>query len=319
MITRIKKKMDIRDGTLMQPLGIQFVQGDGEAHRIDVAVMDGGEPYALTGMSITAKCLRSDGSTVIIGGTATGNVASVTLVAACYEKTGRLTITITVGSTSVLQLYCTVRAGSTNVIVDPGNIVPNLDELLIEVDNMREATGNALVAAVEATTSAENANEKGQIALTAAGTADTAAGGALAAAQEALDAGARADGSAAKIDNMTVAATKVLPGGEPTVAISEEDGHKHVTFGLVTGDQGPKGGTGPKGDKGDPFMYADFTPEQLAALKGPKGEPGATTTLGAGVIGMHVSGEGHLILTHNDNEPTPPLEIRDGKLVYVIS
>lgn len=31
---------------------------------------------------------------------------------------------------------------------------------------------------------------------------------------------------------------------------------------------------GPKGDKGDPFTYADFTPEQLEALKGPKGDKG---------------------------------------------
>ena len=31
---------------------------------------------------------------------------------------------------------------------------------------------------------------------------------------------------------------------------------------------------GPKGDKGDPFTYADFTPEQLAGLKGPKGDTG---------------------------------------------
>lgn len=29
-----------------------------------------------------------------------------------------------------------------------------------------------------------------------------------------------------------------------------------------------------KGDKGDPFTYSDFTPEQLAALKGPQGEAG---------------------------------------------
>ena len=29
----------------------------------------------------------------------------------------------------------------------------------------------------------------------------------------------------------------------------------------------------PKGDKGDPFVYADFTAEQLEALKGPKGDP----------------------------------------------
>ena len=32
---------------------------------------------------------------------------------------------------------------------------------------------------------------------------------------------------------------------------------------------------GPKGDKGDAFTYNDFTQEQLAALKGPKGDTGA--------------------------------------------
>ena len=43
------------------------------------------------------------------------------------------------------------------------------------------------------------------------------------------------------------------------------------------GDKGDKGDTGAKGDKGDAgaaFTYEDFTPEQLAALKGDKGDPG---------------------------------------------
>lgn len=31
---------------------------------------------------------------------------------------------------------------------------------------------------------------------------------------------------------------------------------------------------GKKGDKGDAFTYADFTPEQLAGLVGPKGDTG---------------------------------------------
>lgn len=31
---------------------------------------------------------------------------------------------------------------------------------------------------------------------------------------------------------------------------------------------------GTKGDKGDPFQYEDFTPEQLESLKGPKGDDG---------------------------------------------
>ena len=48
-----------------------------------------------------------------------------------------------------------------------------------------------------------------------------------------------------------------------------------------TGPQGPKGDTGdagpqgPKGDPGEAFTYEDFTPEQLAALKGEKGDTGA--------------------------------------------
>lgn len=39
----------------------------------------------------------------------------------------------------------------------------------------------------------------------------------------------------------------------------------------LKGLQGPQGEPGPKGD---PFRYEDFTPEQLANLKGPKGDKG---------------------------------------------
>ena len=39
--------------------------------------------------------------------------------------------------------------------------------------------------------------------------------------------------------------------------------------------KGPQGEIGERGPKGDPFVYSDFTPEQLAALKGPKGDIGA--------------------------------------------
>ena len=48
-----------------------------------------------------------------------------------------------------------------------------------------------------------------------------------------------------------------------------------------TGAKGDKGDTGAKGDKGDPFTYADFTPEQLATLKGAKGDKGDKGDTGA--------------------------------------
>ena len=42
------------------------------------------------------------------------------------------------------------------------------------------------------------------------------------------------------------------------------------------GNVWPQGQKGERGEKGDPFKYSDFTPEQLAKLKGEKGERGET-------------------------------------------
>ena len=47
---------------------------------------------------------------------------------------------------------------------------------------------------------------------------------------------------------------------------------------VIPGAQGLPGEQGTRGPKGDPFRYEDFTPEQLEALKGPKGEDGLSAT-----------------------------------------
>ena len=46
----------------------------------------------------------------------------------------------------------------------------------------------------------------------------------------------------------------------------------------IQGEKGDKGDKGEQGEKGEAFEYSDFTPEQLAALKGPQGEPGISCT-----------------------------------------
>ena len=68
---------------------------------------------------------------------------------------------------------------------------------------------------------------------------------------------------------------------------------------------------GPKGDKGEPFKYSDFTPEQLLALKGPKGDPGSgggqatsqpveiyEVVWGTAIAGEHGVDRGYLAFDH---------------------
>lgn len=49
---------------------------------------------------------------------------------------------------------------------------------------------------------------------------------------------------------------------------------------INIGIPGQKGTNGSKGEKGDPFRYEDFTPDQLQALKGEKGDKGETGVKG---------------------------------------
>lgn len=88
------------------------------------------------------------------------------------------------------------------------------------ISDMEQAKGAALEAVGEATASASGAAEAGQAALAAA---------------------AGAEASAAKLDNMTIDAVPVAPGGAPTAAVSEVDGHKHVELGIPAGATGPQG------------------------------------------------------------------------------
>lgn len=64
-----------------------------------------------------------------------------------------------------------------------------------------------------------------------------------------------------------------------------EDSIKKI-YARIAKIQVGTGTVGPKGDKGDPFKYSDFTPAQLEALRGPQGVPGkdgSNTTGGTGV------------------------------------
>lgn len=79
----------------------------------------------------------------------------------------------------------------------------------------------------------------------------------------------------------------VTSGSAPAVKITGDSPNQVLNFVLEKGDKGEqgepgtrgekgeKGEKGDKGEKGNAFTYADFTPDQLAALKGEKGDTGS--------------------------------------------
>jgi len=64
------------------------------------------------------------------------------------------------------------------------------------------------------------------------------------------------------------------------IVITTEDCSTTISFDELKGDTGPQGIKGDTGNTGDAFTFDDFTPEQLASLKGATGDTGATGSKG---------------------------------------
>ena len=95
-------------------------------------------------------------------------------------------------------------------------------------------------------------------------------------------------------DNTTAFTLPVDAAGNLTLTF--QDGTSHAVGNVK----------GPKGDKGNDFQYSDFTAEQLAALKGEKGEQGVSPTVSASRTGTET------IVTVTDKDGAHTFVINDG-------
>lgn len=159
IVIPINKIVDISKGTLHTTLGLQntndqLIQGQSYANVLNVQVNDGDTPVQLSGSCMGYFVRQKGGSTVTVAGTISGNVASVEFPSFVYACTGRLTITLSVGGTDLVQIATTVRLGSTPAVVDPGNVLPNLDEIqqiMLDVEAALSQLDSTLQAAQQAT------------------------------------------------------------------------------------------------------------------------------------------------------------------------
>lgn len=147
-----------------RPIPHQFAMGDNNAYTFTALLCDSRTPDMglLTG-TVSGELVRPDGETVALEGTKGSEVrvvtldhggqcnatpCSVTLPQACFSHPGRVTLTIklTDGTTitQALSVSAVVVRTSTDVVVDPGEVVPDVAELQAIATEMTAAVAGAV-------------------------------------------------------------------------------------------------------------------------------------------------------------------------------
>ena len=111
--------------------------GDAMANKFGVRVFRNGNPEQLSG-ACKGYFIRADGATIPINGSINGNVAFVTLTDTCYEVEGVFALAIKVvngGEKVTLRIVDgMVSRTSTDITADPGELIINVEELIMEID-----------------------------------------------------------------------------------------------------------------------------------------------------------------------------------------
>lgn len=110
---------------------------DNLSNQINVKLYVGPNEYA-GGGTVTATVIRSDGNTVPVSGSISGNVASVTLIEPCMDVPGQMQVFIRLTSgnvkTTIFAGVFTASRTETDTIIDPGTIIPSITELINQID-----------------------------------------------------------------------------------------------------------------------------------------------------------------------------------------
>ena len=152
---------------LKSPVSVRAINGavfsqDNMGNLIGVTVTDGRADASLSG-SVIGYVIRDDGETVVFNGSLSGNKAYIILPESCYAVPGMIKIAIRLVEGSVKTVLCAATAyvtrTSTDAIIDPGSVIPDLTTLLAQIDSCKSATTAANTAAASANTAAAAAEK----------------------------------------------------------------------------------------------------------------------------------------------------------------
>lgn len=155
----IRRTVTLNAPSTPEPLQGTLYATENMAHRFIISARKDDEDAALSG-AVAASFIRPDGETVIMSGAIEDGCAVVTLAQSCYTQTGRFTLTIfTIADGARTAVYCltgNVRQTTTDAIVDPGHVVPDVADIIAEYAAMQQAVADAEAATQAAEAAAQH-------------------------------------------------------------------------------------------------------------------------------------------------------------------
>lgn len=158
--------VDISKSLVRSYVGIVLATGDDHANRFGAVLNRAGKlvEIADVAVSVLGYFIRPDGETVVCNGAKDGNTVYVDLPAACYTKGGSFSLAIKVSSTEVTQTVRVIdgqiRLTQTETLIDPGEVIPSLEDLMAHIAEMEAATEAANEAADNADASVAGMTQK---------------------------------------------------------------------------------------------------------------------------------------------------------------
>lgn len=119
-------------------------EGDIQGDRFGVRCYRDGQAESVAGSTVVGYFIRADGSTVVISsGVVDGNLAYVILPQSCYAVEGAFSLAIKLtggGITGTVRIVDgAVARTTTGTVVDPGNVIPDISDLLAAIEDLEEA------------------------------------------------------------------------------------------------------------------------------------------------------------------------------------
>ena len=134
---------DLKKPVQVKQLGGHLFSADNQGNLIGVVIKDNGIPAEGLSGGVFGYAIRPDNETVVIEGTLSGNRASILLPASCYAIVGPISIVIKLGTTTIGACTGNVYRTTTDTIVDPGSVIPDISELLAKIADCEAATVRA--------------------------------------------------------------------------------------------------------------------------------------------------------------------------------